>query len=50
MELTGPRDKLDDFIEALAVRHVIEVVRSGVLGICRRAASALEGLTRSSPA
>lgn len=35
IELTGPGDKLDAFIEALQVTGLIEVVRSGVSGIAR---------------
>lgn len=37
IELTGPGDKLDAFIEALQVTGLIEVVRSGVSGIARGA-------------
>ena len=32
IELTGSRQRLDDFIEAAGVRHVMELARSGVLG------------------
>lgn len=35
IELTGPGDKLDAFIEALEVTGLIEVVRSGISGIAR---------------
>ncbi|MDH3692134.1 MAG: acetolactate synthase small subunit [Gammaproteobacteria bacterium] len=35
IELTGPGDKLDAFIEALQITGLIEVVRSGVSGIAR---------------
>ncbi len=35
VELTGTADKLDAFIEALGSIQVLEVVRSGVIGIAR---------------
>jgi acetolactate synthase-1/3 small subunit len=35
IELTGPGDKIEAFIEALQVTDIIEVVRSGVSGIAR---------------
>lgn len=35
IELTGTGDKLDAFIDAMGKMHIIEVVRSGVLGIAR---------------
>ncbi len=35
VELTGTGDKLDAFIEALSNHPIIEVVRSGVMGIAR---------------
>ncbi len=37
IELTGNGDKIDAFIDALAVTELIEVVRSGVSGIARGA-------------
>lgn len=33
IELTGSREQLDDFIDAAGRRHVLEVARSGVLGL-----------------
>lgn len=35
IELTGRTDKLDSFIEALENQTILEVVRSGVMGIAR---------------
>ena len=35
IELTGAGDKLDAFINAVGRAHIVEVVRSGVLGIGR---------------
>ncbi len=35
IELTGNGDKLDGFIEAVRGAGIVEVVRSGVLGIAR---------------
>ena len=35
IELTGSRQRLDDFIEAAGVRHVMEMARSGVLGLLK---------------
>lgn len=35
IELTGNADKLDAFIEAVRAAGIVEVVRSGVLGIAR---------------
>jgi acetolactate synthase-1/3 small subunit len=35
VELTGSRQRLDDFIEAVGVRHVLEMARSGVLGLLK---------------
>ena len=35
VEMTGDGDKLDAFLEALAARNIIEVVRTGVCGIAR---------------
>ena len=35
VELTGSRRRLDDFIDAVGVRHVMETVRSGVLGLLK---------------
>ncbi|MGR8919974.1 MAG: acetolactate synthase small subunit [Gammaproteobacteria bacterium] len=35
VELTGSRQRLDDFIEAAGVRHVMELARSGVLGLLK---------------
>ena len=35
IELTGRTDKLDSFIEALECQTILEVVRSGVMGIAR---------------
>ena len=35
IELTGVRQKLDAFIEALAERCILEVVRSGAMGVGR---------------
>ena len=34
-EITGDGDKLDAFIEAVSSKRILEVVRSGVLGILR---------------
>ena len=39
IELTGRSDKLDSFIEALECQTIIEVVRSGVMGIARGSTS-----------
>jgi acetolactate synthase I/III small subunit len=33
IELTGSRRRLDDFINAVGVRHIMETARSGVLGL-----------------
>jgi len=35
IEMTGPGDKLDAFLKAIDTDMIIEVVRSGVLGIAR---------------
>ena len=35
VQLTGPSEKLDSFIEALGETEVLEVVRSGVAGMAR---------------
>jgi acetolactate synthase-1/3 small subunit len=35
VELTGSRSSLDDFVEAAGVRHVMELARSGVLGLLK---------------
>ncbi len=35
IELTGPGDKLDAFVDAVRVAEIIEVVRSGMSGIAR---------------
>ncbi|AQZ93562.1 acetolactate synthase small subunit [Halopseudomonas phragmitis] len=35
VQLTGPTDKLDSFIEAIGPTSVLEVVRTGVSGIAR---------------
>lgn len=35
IELTGRTDKLDSYIEALECQTILEVVRSGVMGIAR---------------
>ncbi len=35
VEITGDGDKLDAFIEAVTPKRILEVVRSGVLGILR---------------
>jgi acetolactate synthase I/III small subunit len=35
IEMTGPGDKLDAFLKAIDTELIIEVVRSGVLGIAR---------------
>jgi len=35
IELTGPGDKLDAFVDAISVTEIIEVVRSGMSGIAR---------------
>jgi len=35
VEMTGPADKLDAFIKAINTGKIVEVVRSGVLGIAR---------------
>ncbi|MBO67284.1 MAG: acetolactate synthase small subunit, partial [Acidiferrobacteraceae bacterium] len=35
IELTGPGDKLDAFLDSLSDVAIIEVVRSGVSGIAR---------------
>jgi acetolactate synthase-1/3 small subunit len=35
VQLTGPSEKLDSFIEALGEAEVLEVVRSGVAGMAR---------------
>jgi acetolactate synthase-1/3 small subunit len=35
VELTGSRQRLDDFIEAAGVRHVMELARSGVVGLLK---------------
>lgn len=41
IELTGASSKLDAFIQALSSAEILEVVRSGPLGIARGAAKAL---------
>ncbi len=35
VELSGPSGQLDEFIEAAGVRHVMEIARSGVLGLLK---------------
>ena len=35
IQLTGPSEKLDSFLEALGATEVLEVVRSGVAGLAR---------------
>lgn len=35
IELSGSSQRLDDFINALGVRHVMETARSGVLGLLK---------------
>ncbi len=35
VEMTGPSDKLDAFVSAIAADNIIEVVRSGTTGISR---------------
>ena len=35
LELTGSPQRLDDFVEAVGVRHVMEMARSGVLGLLK---------------
>ncbi len=35
VELTGTRQHLDDFVEAVGHRHVMEMARSGVLGLLK---------------
>lgn len=35
IQLTGTRDKLDSFVAAMAEMDILEVVRSGVVGIAR---------------
>lgn len=35
IELTGPGDKLDAFVESLGAIEILEIVRSGVSGITR---------------
>jgi acetolactate synthase I/III small subunit len=35
IELSGSRQRLDDFVEAAGVRHVMELARSGVLGLLK---------------
>jgi len=35
VELTGSRQRLDEFVEAVGVRHVMEMARSGVLGLLK---------------
>ena len=35
VQLTGPSEKLDSFLEALGTTEVLEVVRSGVAGMAR---------------
>lgn len=35
VELTGSRSSLDDFVEAAGVRYVMELARSGVLGLLK---------------
>ena len=35
IELTGSRQHLDDFVEAAGTRHVMELSRSGVLGLLK---------------
>ena len=35
IELTGSPNRLDDFVEAVGTRHVMELARSGVLGLLK---------------
>ena len=35
IELTGSRQRLDDFVDAVGVRQVMEMARSGVLGLLK---------------
>ncbi len=35
IELTGSPSRLDDFVEAVGTRHVMELARSGVLGLLK---------------
>ncbi len=35
IEMTGTSDKLDAFIEAIGSSNILEIVRSGVIGIAR---------------
>ena len=35
IELTGSREHLDDFVEAAGVRQIMELARSGVLGLLK---------------
>ena len=35
VEMTGDSDKLDAFIDTIGAKRILEVVRSGVLGILR---------------
>ncbi len=35
IQLTGPSEKLDSFLEALGATEILEVVRSGVAGLAR---------------
>ena len=35
IELTGPGDKLDAFLDAMPPADILEVVRSGVSGVAR---------------
>jgi acetolactate synthase-1/3 small subunit len=35
VQLTGPSEKLDSFLQALGETEVLEVVRSGVAGMAR---------------
>jgi acetolactate synthase I/III small subunit len=35
IEVTGSADKLDAFVQSVNEKYIIEVVRSGVTGICR---------------
>ena len=37
LELTGPSQQLDDFLDAAGVRHVMELARSGVVGLLKGA-------------
>jgi acetolactate synthase-1/3 small subunit len=37
IELSGSRQRLDDFVEAVGARHVLELARSGVLGLLKGA-------------